>query len=121
MASPLNWFRRNEREGEYVRLVQPVSPIRDGAREYIDEQIISRHLMAEKGKEEGLLVSNAMIDDYLAMSAGGAEVSPQLMKEINREVNGGRVPMAGSGTTKPENDGPLDVRPTARAEPNRVS
>ena len=50
--------------------------------------------MAEKAKEEGLLISNAMIDDYLAMSAGGAEVTPQLMKEINRDVNGGRIPMA---------------------------
>jgi hypothetical protein len=85
---------RADREDEFVRLVSPISPIRDGAQDYVDEQIISRHLMAEKAKEEGLLVSNAMIDDYLAMSAGGAEVTPQLMKEINRDVNGGRVPMA---------------------------
>ena len=85
---------RAEREDEFVRLVSPVSLIRDGQQDYVDEQIISRHLMAEKAKEEGLLVSEAMIDDYLAMSAGGAEVTPQLMKEINRDVNGGRVPMA---------------------------
>ena len=85
---------RAEREDEFVRLVSPVSPIRDGQQEYVDEQIISRHLMAEKAKEEGLLISNAMIDDYLAMSAGGAEVTPQLMKAINRDVNGGRIPMA---------------------------
>lgn len=85
---------RAEREDEFVRLVSPISPIRDGQQDYVDEQIISRHLMAEKAKEEGLLISDAMIDDYLAMSAGGAEVTPQLMKAINRDVNGGRVPMA---------------------------
>ncbi len=90
----LEKFGREDRGDEYVSLVTPISPIRDGQQDYVDEQIISRHLMAEKAKEEGLLVSNAMIDDYLSMSAGGAEVTPQVMKDINRDVNGGRVPMA---------------------------
>ncbi len=94
LLAGLEQHGRADREDEFVRLVSPISPIRDGQQDYVDEQIISRQLMAEKAKEEGLLISNAMIDDYLAMSAGGAEVTPQLLKEINREVNGGRVPMA---------------------------
>ncbi len=85
---------RDDRGDEFIRLVTPISPIRDGQQDYVDEQVISRHLMAEKAKEEGLLISSAMIDDHLAMSAGGAEVTPQLLKQINRDVNGGRVPMA---------------------------
>ena len=94
LLAGLDQHGRADREDEFVRLVPPVSVVRDGQQDYVDEQIISRHLMAEKAKEEGLLISDAMIDDYLAMSAGGAEVSPQLLKQINRDVNGGRLPMA---------------------------
>ncbi len=90
----LEEYGRSEREDEYVSLVMPLTPIQDGQQDYIDEQVISRHLMAEKAREEGLLVSDAMITDYLSMSAGGATVTPQVIKDVNREVNGGRVPMA---------------------------
>ena len=85
---------RDESGDEFVQMVTPISPIGNGSQEYINGQVISRYLMAEKARDEGLVVSDAMIDDYLTLAAGGATISTRQMKEINRDVNGGRIPMA---------------------------
>ena len=85
---------REESGDEFVQMVTPIAPITNGQQEAVNGQVISRYLMAQKAKDEGLVVSDAMIDDYLSLTAGGAVISTRQMKEINRDVNGGRIPMA---------------------------
>ena len=80
-----------EKGDEFVRLVSPIRPVDDRDPDFLDRQIIDRKLMAERAKSEGLKISEAMIDDYLALAAGGGEVTPQLIKQVNRQVNGGRI------------------------------
>ena len=73
-------------------LVQPIPPLREGQRfqqSLIDEQLIERFLMAQKAEEEGIVVSDGIIDDYLVMASGDAGFSRNDLAEINQEANQG--------------------------------
>ena len=76
--------------------MRPISPIRDGQQEVIDEQIISRRLMAEKAEAEGLKVSDNMIDQYLFSTYGVIDdgLSNRDLELLNRSVNNGQISMA---------------------------
>lgn len=87
-----------KRGDEFVNLVRPIQPIRDGQQEDIDEQIMGRHLMAKKAEAEGLTVSDSMIDQYLFGTYGvidGDGLSNRDLELLNREVNNGQISMAG--------------------------
>ena len=91
LISGLEKVGMEEKGDEFVRLVAPIRPVDDRDPDFLDRQIIDRKLMAARAKSEGLKISEAMIDDYLALAAGGGEVTPQLIKQVNRQVNGGRI------------------------------
>lgn len=87
-----------KRGDEFINLVRPIQPIRDGQQEDIDEQVMGRHLMAKKAKAEGLTVSDSMVDQYLFGTYGvidGDGLSNRDLELLNREVNNGQISMAG--------------------------
>jgi len=86
-----------KRGDEFIDLVRPIAPIRDGQQEIIDEDIISRKLMADKAESEGLMVSENMIDQYLFGAYGvidGDGMSKRDLELLNREVNNNQISMA---------------------------
>lgn len=73
---------------EYRANIAPIQPIRDtGSRAQVDDQLIERKLLAEKAAQEGFVISDSMIDDFLALLAGEAEFSRADLEVINNEVN----------------------------------
>ena len=73
--------------GEFQSLALPISLINDGPRELIDEQMITRFLMAERAKQEGVVVSDAMVNDYIAIFSGDAGFNNRDLEAINDSVN----------------------------------
>ncbi|WP_075085993.1 hypothetical protein [Mariniblastus fucicola] len=71
-------------------MVQPLS--RADNQDVIDEQMLVRKLLADRAEDEGVVVSDGMIDDYLSLMAGQAEFAPRDWKQINKLVNQ-RIPM----------------------------
>ena len=82
-----------DRKGDDFRsLAQPVPPINTGQKftqTLVDEQLIDRMLMAEKAEAEGIVVSDGIIDDYLAMASGDAGFSRNDLELINQKANQG--------------------------------
>lgn len=73
---------------EYRANISPIQPIRDtGSRAQVDDQLIERKLLAEKASQEGFVISDSMIDDFLALLAGEAEFSRADLEQINNEAN----------------------------------
>ncbi len=86
-----------KRGDQFVDLVRPITPIRDGQQEVIDEDIISRALIAKKAEAEGLTVSDNMIDQYLFGTYGVIDddgLSNRDLELLNRRVNNGQISMA---------------------------
>lgn len=77
-----------KKKGDVVNsLVIPISPIQDGKREMVDAQLISRFLMAERAKEEGMLVSDDMVKEYIALLSDDAGFSQRDLDAINDVAN----------------------------------
>ena len=72
---------------QYRSLAAPVSPIQDGQKEQVDDQLITRFLMAERAKAEGVVASDGMVDDYIAMLSGEAGLTNRDLENINRVEN----------------------------------
>ena len=87
-----------KRGDDFVDLVRPIQPIQNGQQERIDEQVMGRYLMARKAENEGLTVSDNMVDQYLFATYGvidGESLSYRDLELLNREVNNGQISMAG--------------------------
>ena len=82
-----------KKEVQYAPLADMVQPLaRTDDQDVVDEQMLVRKLLAERAEDEGVVISEGMIDDYLALMAGQAEFSPRDWKQINKLVNQ-RTPM----------------------------
>jgi len=80
--------KAEEKKGEPVNSIAlPISMIQDGKREMIDDQLITRYLMAERAKEEGMVVSDGMVNDYIAMFSGDIGFSNNDLESINAVAN----------------------------------
>ena len=80
-----------KKKGDVVNtLVLPIAQIQGNKQELIDEQLITRFLLAERGKQEGMVVSDGMVNDYLAMLSGDAGFSNRDLESINDSVNNRR-------------------------------
>jgi hypothetical protein len=66
-------------------MIQPLS--RTDNADVVDEQILVRKLLAERAEDEGVVISDGMIDDYLTLLVGQAEFSQRDWKQINKLVN----------------------------------
>lgn len=77
------------KKGDQIRsLATPIPMLReDGNQDSIDDQLISKFLLAQRAKAEGVLVSDGMVDDYILLSAGDVGFSNRDLDEINREAN----------------------------------
>ncbi len=75
---------------EFRSLAQPIPPIQMGQQfqqSMVDEQLIERMMLAQKAEEEGVVVSDGVLDDYLALASGDAGFSRNDLEQINRDVN----------------------------------
>jgi hypothetical protein len=72
--------------------VPAIPPIQEGERfreDLVDGQLIDRFMLAEKAKEEGIIVSEAQVDDYIMMASDEAGFSRNDLAAINQEANQG--------------------------------
>ena len=58
---------------EYGSLAMPIRAIQGDQREMVDEALITRYLLAERAKEEGIIVSEGMVKDYIVLHSGDAD------------------------------------------------
>ena len=65
----------------------------DFNQEEVDRRLLDKFLMAELAKEEGIVVNDFMVDEYLAQVRGYVPMSRNDMAQINREVNQGASAM----------------------------
>lgn len=77
------------KKGDQIRsLAVPIPALQgSGNQDSIDDQLISRFLLSERAKAEGVVVSDGMVDDYILMASGDVGFSPRDLDGINREVN----------------------------------
>ena len=74
-------------------LAQIIPPLgRTNNQDALDEQILVRKLLADRAEDEGVVVSDGMIDDYLALLVSPVEFSKSDLKNINKLANQ-RVPL----------------------------
>lgn len=78
-----------DRKGDQIRsLAAPIPMLRDnGNQDEVDEQLISKFLLSERAKSEGVIVSDGMIDDYILLSSGDVGFSKRDLDDINRNAN----------------------------------
>jgi hypothetical protein len=89
----LQSYAADKKGDNFQSLAIPIRPVAQGQDfqpELVDEELLSRYLMALKAEEEGLVVGDGMVDDYLALVAGNVPVSKAEMAAINKEVNSGQ-------------------------------
>lgn len=88
---------REQKGDEFRSAAMMISPIirpgEDFQQELVDEELIRRALLAAKVYKDGLVVSDKMVNEYLAIVAGNARFSPNDHKAINRQVNMDRISM----------------------------
>ena len=61
--------------------------------EQMDDMMITRLLFAKKAADEGFIVDEKMAYDYIAQYGGDVSLSPNMLKQLNRDVNQG-IPLS---------------------------
>jgi hypothetical protein len=82
------------KKDEFRPMAQRIAPIQGDERtnrSAIDEQLIERFIMARKAEKEGLLYTDAMLDDYLNLLSGQVGFSNAQLTQLNRDANTTRV------------------------------
>ena len=75
-------------EVQYRPLAQMIQPFgRSDNQDILDEQTLVRKLLSDRAEDEGVGISDGVIDDYLELMAGNADFSPRDWKQINKLVN----------------------------------
>ena len=69
----------------FTQMIQPLGRTDDN--DAVDEQMLLRKLLADRAEDEGVVISDGMIEDYLKLLAGQAEFSQRDLKQINKLVN----------------------------------
>ena len=76
------------KEVQYSPLAEMIQPLASTEnQDVIDEQTLVRKLLADRAGDEGVVVSDGMINDYLSLMAGNADFSDRDLKQINKLVN----------------------------------
>ncbi len=77
-----------QKEVQFSPMADMVQPLgRTDDNDAVDEQMLVRKLLAERAQDEGVVISDGMIEDYLSLLAGQAEFTPRDWKQINKLVN----------------------------------
>ena len=76
------------KEVQYGPLADMIRPLaRTDNAEVVDEQMLVRKLLAERAEDEGVVISDGMVDDYMTLLCGQAEFSEADWRQINKLVN----------------------------------
>lgn len=74
-------------------LVPPIDPLASGSEDYneerADEEMLNRYLCAEEARKLGVVVSDEMVNDYVAYSGGEVELTDDELREIIRSSSSG--------------------------------
>lgn len=78
-----------EKKGDRITsLATPIPMLQDQmGPQAVDEQLVSKFLLSERAKTEGIIVSDGMVDDYIALTSGEAGFSNRDLEAINKEAN----------------------------------
>lgn len=66
----------------------------DVSLERANEQLFARYLFADQARKLGVEISDAMVDDYIALSAGNVTVTEPELRAIARQIGGGMGSLA---------------------------
>ena len=55
--------------------------------EQMDERILNRYLFAKRAEQEGFIVNEEMVYEYIAQYGGDTLLNKNLLKQLNRQVN----------------------------------
>ena len=76
-----------EKSGDtVVSLAERVMPI-TGSEEDRMNSVLSRMMFAKAAEKQGFVVDNGLVDEYIALISGDAQLSPTDLDRINRSVN----------------------------------
>ena len=68
-------------------LADMVSPIEDDNREVVMGSVLQRLILAKAAEDQGFMVGDGMVDEYIALISGAAQFSEADLRKINRSVN----------------------------------
>jgi hypothetical protein len=60
-------------------------------RAMLDEEIFRRFILAKMAADQGIVISDSYLDNFLAQAAGGVAVSRSELEALNRSVNRGEI------------------------------
>lgn len=92
LLNQLELYAIEQNDGKPVAVTaQRISRIfRPGEKQNVNnwhEQMLNRYLLAKRAEQEGLVVNETMVYEYIAQFAGDIPVTRNLLKQINRQVN----------------------------------
>jgi len=70
-----------------VDLITRIDQADPGNVELAEENIANRYLLAQEAAKQGIVVSDAAIDDYLSLLVDNVPVTPAEMSAVNRQIN----------------------------------
>lgn len=82
---------QNKKKDNFYSAALPIEPIASESNlntRQADFAIAQRFLLAEKARREGILVNDAMVNDYISLVHNEVPMTEQELEVINREVNG---------------------------------
>lgn len=92
----LRFAAAKQKGDEFQSLAIPISRVAQGGnfnQDDVDVRLLYKILMNELAKEEGIVVNEDMVDEYLGQIRGYVPMSANDMAAINREVNQGQAAM----------------------------
>jgi hypothetical protein len=72
-------------------MIPPIQGDERASRSMVNEQLVERFILARKAEKEGLIYTDAMVDDYLDLLSGQFGFSKLQLTQLNREANPGRA------------------------------
>ena len=87
----VSYARTNSADPQSFRSVAPRIPdLRQGQefdQQVVDRNNLERFILSEYAKKEGIVVSDGMVDDYLALLVGNEILTRDELQAINKQVN----------------------------------
>ncbi|MEM9413582.1 MAG: hypothetical protein AAGA30_20910, partial [Planctomycetota bacterium] len=82
----------NQNNGETFPLaVEQILPIIRPGEEpsgpVLDERILNRFLFAKRAEQEGFVIDDTMVYEYIAQYGGNTDITKNLLKKLNKQVN----------------------------------
>lgn len=83
----LHQYATKKKKSAVIPRTIPIAPIDQTNIERAEQDILSRYLLARQADKQGIVISDATIDEHLALLADDVALTPAEMAAVNRSVN----------------------------------